>query len=1090
MPAKAVVVTFRPPGFAERQVAPVPFHGDRVPQPEPSVPKSADRPIAKLTRPDVLGLSTRGRLVGLLDAGSRRPVTWVEGPAGAGKTSLVSSYLDARGLPCLWYRLDAGDADVATFFYYLGLAARRVAPRGARPLPLLTPEYLQGLGTFTRRFFEALCERVGRPFMLALDDYQEVPEGSGFHEVLRDGLYAVPDGVRVMVMSRGAPPPALARLQASSSVCHVGWQDLRFTPDEVEALVRARDGRRLGQASLTALFQRTEGWAAGIVLLLARLRMGDPDVAALARSTPEEVFHFFAGELFEKADAETQAFLLRSSPLPSMTAATAAELTGHAASRAILARLGRRHFFTEALVSTGGEPAYQYHPLFREFLASRAEATLPPSEHAALKRRAAALLEAAGQAEPAADLLIETGDWGGLARLVQAWSPALLAQGRASTLLRWLRSFPATEVAGSAWLQYWLGACLLSSDPVESRRQFERAFERFDRGRELDGVFLSWSGLMEAVLLGWGDFSDADRWIAVLERLLREGAEPPTPTIWARVTTSMLFALTLRQPHHPDLPSWVERARRFAAGDADPRLAAFLNVYLELYHLWIGDHAGAELVLVRVRETTASRDASPLARILGRIIEAVYLVRMAEHDRCRQAVTDGLELALSSGVVIWNSQLFSQGALNALSEGDLAEAGRWLEQMGASYGRTRRIDACMYHFSSAWLAFLERQLPRAVEHATAALRLALEAGTPFHEGISRIALAHLLDEQGDAAGAAAQLAGARAIADAMRSRILAFMIALCEADAALRADPGAAALGKLARALALGREQGYVNFYWWRPDVMARLCAAALRAGIEVPYAQRLVRARRLVPPSPAAADDRWPWPVRIRTLGGFELWRNGEPLVFTGKVQRKPLALVKALVALGGRDVAEEHLADALWPDADGDLARRSLETCLHRLRKLVGHDDVVRVRERRVRLDERACAVDLWAVEHAFSRVEAAWSAAGDPAAAERALRGGEEAVASYPGHFLPAEETACALACRERLRRRFLRVAIETADRLAQAREWPRAAQVVRRALELEGDADPVISPADGSDRARAEAIYLRGRAALLEHRDAAG
>ena len=63
-------------------------------------------------------------MVALLDAGSRRPVTWVEGPAGAGKTSLVSSYLDARGLPCLWYRLDAGDADVATFFYYLGLAAR------------------------------------------------------------------------------------------------------------------------------------------------------------------------------------------------------------------------------------------------------------------------------------------------------------------------------------------------------------------------------------------------------------------------------------------------------------------------------------------------------------------------------------------------------------------------------------------------------------------------------------------------------------------------------------------------------------------------------------------------------------------------------------------------------------------------------------------------------------------------------------------------------------------------------------------------------------------------------------------------------
>lgn len=769
-----------------------------------------------------------------------------------------------------------------------------------------------------------------------------------------------------------------------------------------------------------------------------------------------------------------------------MTAATAAELTGHAAAGRILAGLSRRHFFTEALPSDSA-PAYQYHPLFRDFLAARAEATLPPGEHGALKRRAAGLLEAAGQAEPAADLLAETRDWDGLARLVQTWSPALLAQGRTPTLVRWLRSFPPAEVARSAWLQFWLGACLLSSDPVESRRQFERAFELFDRGRELDGVFLSWSGVMEAVLLGWGDFSGADRWIAVLERLLRDGAEPPTPRIWARVTTSMLFALTLRQPHHPDVLAWVERARRFAAGDADPRLGAFLNVYLELHYLWVGDHAGAELVLKGVRETTASPDASPLARILGRIIEAVYRVRMADHDRCRQAVTEGLELANSSGVVIWNSQLFSQGALNALSEGNLPEAARWLEQMGAACGPARRIDACMYHFSSAWLAFLERELPRAVEHASAALRLAQEAGTPFHEGISRIALAHLLDEQGNAPGAAAQLARAREIADAMRSRILAFMISLGEADAALRADAGAKALEKLAEAMALGREQGYLNFYWWRPEIMARLCGAALRAGIEVPYAQRLVRARRLAPPSPAAAGDRWPWPVRIRTLGGFELTRNGEPLVFSRKVQRKPLALVKALVALGGRDVAEDRLSDALWPDADGDLARRSLETCLHRLRKLVGHEDVVRVRERRLTLDERTCWVDLWGVELAFTRVEAAFGAAADPESAERALRAGEEAVASYPGHFLPTDETAFALACRERVRRRYLRVAVETADRLAQVRAWPRAAQVILRALELDGGADPGLSPgSERADCARAEATYLRGRAALLERR----
>jgi ATP/maltotriose-dependent transcriptional regulator MalT len=1049
--------------------------------------KTGRASIAKLTRPDVSGLVARPRPMGLLDAGSGRPVTWVSGPAGSGKTSLVSSYLAARGLPCLWYQVDEGDADVATIFYYLGLAARS-AGRVRKPLPLLTPEYLPGLGTFTRRYFEALCGTLARPFAIVFDNYQEVPLASRFHEVMRDALYALPEGVRVVVMSRAAPPATLARLQASSSVTHVGWEDLRFTFEEVKGLVAALSRRVLPDAVLKALYERTEGWAAGIVLLLARLRTQEPSPATLAKSTPEEVFQFFAGELFDKADEETRSFLLRSSPLTSMTAAAAAELTGNLSSGRILSALSRSHFFTELLPSA--EPVYQYHPLFRDFLRFRAEEALPGESLAALRRDAAALLERAGRGEEAADLLVATGDWARLALLVHASAPGLIAQGRTHTLDGWLRSFPAAELERSPWLEHWTAACKLSFEPVESRRHFERAFGLFETAGDLEGLFLSWAGAMEAVLLGWGDFSDADRWVERLEELLREGTEPPTPRIAARVTTSMLFALTLRQPHHPAIRSWVERARRIASDGADPRLQAFVNVYLELYYLWVGDHAGAEIVLKGVRESTASPDASPLARILGRIIEAVYRVRMAEHAQCRRAVEEGLEIATSSGVVIWNSQLFSQGALNALGEGDLGEAARYLGQMGASYRPARRIDACMFHYSTAWHAFLGGDLARALEHAASALRFALEAGTPFHEAISRHALAQVLHERGERPAAAEHLARVKEIARAMGSRILEFMASLCEAHFALDEHEGGAAPDDLARALAIGREQGYVNFYWWRPDVMARLCGRALRAGVEVAYAQRLIRLRRLVPAAPSSAGELWPWPLRIRTLGGFELYRDGAPVASSGKVQRKPLALLKALVSLGGREVPEERLTDALWPDADGDLARRSLETCLYRLRKLVGRDDFVRVRERRVTLDPRWCAVDVWALEHAFSEADHAWKLAHRcvPRAAEppeqRALRLSEEAISLYQGHFLPMEAGPAALACRERLRRKFLRVVLEAGEGLARAKEWPRAARAIQRAIEVEGSPDPPLPSAPGAlDPSNAEATYHRCRALLL-------
>ena len=63
----------------------------------------------------------RSRLFHLLDIRGKASVTWISGPGGSGKTTLAASYLDARNLPCLWYRLDDDDTDIATFFYYMGL---------------------------------------------------------------------------------------------------------------------------------------------------------------------------------------------------------------------------------------------------------------------------------------------------------------------------------------------------------------------------------------------------------------------------------------------------------------------------------------------------------------------------------------------------------------------------------------------------------------------------------------------------------------------------------------------------------------------------------------------------------------------------------------------------------------------------------------------------------------------------------------------------------------------------------------------------------------------------------------------------------
>ncbi|MDH3330275.1 MAG: hypothetical protein OEM01_13685, partial [Desulfobulbaceae bacterium] len=131
----------------------------KLPEPESSSFIEVDKQLlslAKITRPAVDGMLFRERLFQRLDEPGMSSVIWISGPAGSGKTTLVSSYLEAGGLPYLWYQVDGGDTDLATFFYYLGLAVQKASSRRSKPMPLLTPEYLLGIPEFSRNFFAEL----------------------------------------------------------------------------------------------------------------------------------------------------------------------------------------------------------------------------------------------------------------------------------------------------------------------------------------------------------------------------------------------------------------------------------------------------------------------------------------------------------------------------------------------------------------------------------------------------------------------------------------------------------------------------------------------------------------------------------------------------------------------------------------------------------------------------------------------------------------------------------------------------------------------------------------------------------------------
>jgi len=128
--------------------------------------------IAKLSPPRSHDAIPRERLHALLDRGRSHPCVWLCGPPGSGKTTLLTNWIEQRRLPCIWYRVDAGDADAATLFSNLVMSVAR-RRKGGKGLPYLSADYRRDLATFAGRFFRAYFQFLAPGSVLVFDNLHE-----------------------------------------------------------------------------------------------------------------------------------------------------------------------------------------------------------------------------------------------------------------------------------------------------------------------------------------------------------------------------------------------------------------------------------------------------------------------------------------------------------------------------------------------------------------------------------------------------------------------------------------------------------------------------------------------------------------------------------------------------------------------------------------------------------------------------------------------------------------------------------------------------------------------------------------------------
>jgi ATP/maltotriose-dependent transcriptional regulator MalT/DNA-binding SARP family transcriptional activator len=1008
-------------------------------------PRIAPPALAKISPPLLTNVCERKRLFKILDNANRRPVSFFTAPAGAGKTTLAVSYLKARQRPSLWLQLEAGNADPASFVYYLRLAAQRLAPRRATKLPLLTPEYQLGLPAFAKHLFETLARVLPGDAVLVLDNYQEVGADAALHGFLAEGITALPPGMHLLCLSRDAPPSALARRRAEGALAILDWDTLRFTLEETEAMAKLQCGKHAAPSSaeLQQLHARTQGWAAGLMLLLET-----HDSMATASPRMEQgdqtTFDYLASEVFRRLEPAACELLPPLAIPPALSTAMAAELTGNPHAGKLLEDLVRANCFTTRHASGH----YQFHPLFRNFLLNELRRNTTEADQQRFHRAAANLLVDEGQSDEAALLFIAIADWTGLSVLIIRSAQGLLDQGRHNTLATWLQALPAERREADPWLLFYFGAARMPFDLDESRLLFEQATESFsDAGNDISGFVLAWSGIIQAIAMGWSDSTLLGRWIVLAEQKLVPRLAQLPPELQGRVILGMFLALQFHQPQHPDMRLWAERLEAMVSHCPGPNDRIQMGAFLLLYYvIWSGDLHSAERLVHALRPERLDL-LTAAVRIHWHIWHAVWLWQCNANDAALGEIESAMAMAEKTGVRIWDFVIHTDGVYASMNVQDTEAAAHSLEQAAHLTSPHRPLELAHNQLLRAWLERVRGNSVAARRYSEWAISLTRAKGSAFELSAAHIELAHSLRQCGEYTKALAHAEQALVLTRAYHGQWMEYLARACLAETAFASGDVTRGLEALREAYPIARENGYRSLMWQDPKGMALLCNHALEVNIEPEHCRELITAHRLAPPDSSRFNDYWPFPIKINTLGCFQLLKDGQPLRFAGKPPRKPLELLKVLIALGGRDLRDDRLSTILWPDAAGDSAQSAFTTTLARLRKLLGSDDSIVVQDGRVSLNPDHCWLDTWALEARIATVECAPVAVGAAA----------PVLDLYRGAFLEHEsDAAWVLPARERLRSRFLRFLTQEARRLGAAGHPEQAITLFLQGLEI----DPLI------------------------------
>lgn len=1049
------------------------------------------------TPPDLL---LRPRLFKRLRENLNKPATLVTANAGSGKTTLVADFLrGAHGGRFVWYQLDSTDADPSVFLSYLTHGVRQLVPEFGDA----TLAYLQQFGSELAQcpqqavdvFLNEVLEKIEEKIIIALDDYHHLGAETSVHAAVDRMLAYMPDTLHLIIISRDAPPLAIARHRSRQSLAVIDRNDLLFTDEETGELFRTTFNLELTPAQLEEYRERTHGWITALQLIRqVALRENfngvraptneksnghAPNLSEALRQSEREIFDYFAEEVLESETEETRQLLSRLALLERVEANVCAELYPDLRCETLLPQLVRRNVFITLAGDVESGEEYRFHPMFRSFLRRRLRAEIGQKRWREEHARIADFFFARSRWEQAAQHLLAAEEFERAARFVAEMGGEWIAGGALSSLVALVEAIPTESLerhprslshrAEAARLRGEYAAAeslfrravellrtqsdgegeaeALHSLATLARRRgdFKTAFDYLNRAIELtdedSAVRVKCGNTRGLCLAALGEWAQAESEF----RAALKAAEARDDVYHARLIAHNLGIPSMMRGDFREALSSFDRMLSRPSSDARRRKAipqeATAHLNMARCHVYRGEFERCEKHLEQALDFCQRFN---LVASLSEIFETygnLYRERgdaaraLESYERAERAYSD-------AGVELARTELFEERALVGLLTGDLAEARAQLDafaQMREASGNIGGLNTA--RLARGRVALAQKDYQAARQDIAGALQFFRERELFYYEAQACLALAACDEAARDeddlkahvrhALELSARFDYAHLLEREIVKHTQMFAVVLDELPALLRE--------RIAAALKASEGQTHATEETKKTDEATKKDARVLSHGA-------VALSHETVAPLPD---------LTMNLFGAVEIFRDParpfSPDAWTTKRARDIFCFI---ATRPHRRASKDLIVDTFWGAADYDTIEKNFYPTISHIRKALNSNQLLKRNFVLYRDGEYRLNPDL--TYHIDAEEFERLAARGEKLLRDEAQRAAgvelcERAVALYRGEFMAGGYDDWAIELRDYYRQQFLQLLDALIASAQTVNDWAESLRLARRSLQ---------------------------------------